>query len=207
MFAVRSILVVLCLLLAACQPGQKGWFDGWGKKQEEAPATVDSWQAPEDFWLSVTVTGPVRESMSAYDALPRALRPARYVVEADRVLRAAVGPGASVESFPAETRRLTSDEVTQLYRLAGETGLLDADHPNLVGSVPVPKVIEKPSSNAEMPEQDPRTMYIITLHAGGKRRTLLMEASPRGTQDSRQAARVVDWLANKAWMKPSMMAR
>lgn len=208
MLAARFILVVACLLLAGCQPGQRGWFDGWGKKSDAA-LTSNLDHPPEDFWLSVTVTGPElgRGGISAYEALPRALRPARYVLEADHVLRAAVGPGARDESFPAETRRLTSAEIAQLYRLVGETGLLDADHPNLVGSVPVPKSIEKPVGNAEMPDRDLRTVYIVSLHAHDKRRTLMMEASPRGSQDSRQAARVVDWLASKAWMKPSMMAR
>jgi hypothetical protein len=210
MAACRSIILVMCLALAGCQPGQKGWFDGWGKKQGDSAMVADPSrmsQPPEDFWLSITVTGPQRETMSAYDALPRALRPARYVLEADRVLRAAVGPGAKDESFPAETRRLTSVEVTQLWRLVGEAGLLDADHPYLVGSAPVAKAIEKQTTNAEMPERDVRTMYVIMLHASDKRRTLVMEASPRGSQDSRQAARVVDWVANKAWMRPSMMAK
>ncbi len=201
----RVILIVSCLLLAACQKGQRGWFDNWGKKDVDLASTANS-APPDDFWLSVTVTGPVRESMAAYDALPRALRPARYVLEADHVLRAAVGPGAKDEAFPAPTRRLSSMDVTQLYRLVGEAGLLDADHPNLVGSVPQPKFEERGRSDA-VSDRDLRTTYIVSLHAHNKQRTLVMEASPRGTQDSRQAARVVDWLANKAWLKPSMQAR
>jgi hypothetical protein len=198
----RPILVLLCLALASCQHGQKDGLDGGSSDA----MTANQLAAPDDFWMGVTVIGPVRESMSAYDALPRAHRPARYVVEADHILRAAVGPGAKDEAFPAPTRRLSAAEVTQLYRLCGEAGLFDADHPNLVGTTPIPKLMDKPITNADM-DRDLRTMYTITLHANNKQRTLYMEVSPHATQDSRQAGRVVDWLANKAWMKPSMMAK
>ncbi len=66
---------------------------------------------PSDFVLGIT-TYPT-------DAEARA----RYVVEADGVLRAAEGAGVGPEVFPAETRRLTADERAQLWRLTHATGI------------------------------------------------------------------------------------
>src|SRR5438105_14278814 len=70
---------------------------------EAARAAVPR-ERPADFTLAATVLSP-----GSVDAkkLPRSLRPGRYIVEADGVLRAATGPGATTTTYPRRTRQLT----------------------------------------------------------------------------------------------------
>ncbi len=60
---------------------------------------------PADFRLDLTRFAP--------DDDPAAGR--RYVVEADGVLRGAIGPGVETEFFPGRTRPLTADELDELW--------------------------------------------------------------------------------------------
>ncbi|HMN41948.1 MAG TPA: hypothetical protein PKE29_13980 [Phycisphaerales bacterium] len=164
--------------------------------QSSGGATTTS--APRDFWIGITVTGPIRESSAAYDALPRPLRPARYVVEADRILRAALGPGAPRESFPPPPRRLSAAEFNDLFAAARDAGLLDPHHPFAV------KTLAKPTTPDPAAPPNERTEYIITAHAADRQHTIIMEAAPHGSPESRKAAAVIDWLAGKAWVAPSV---
>jgi hypothetical protein len=150
---------------------------------------------PRDFWLGITVTGPIRESTAAYEAQPRSMRPGRYVVEADRILRVALGPGATPESFPPPTRRLTPAEFADLYHAAQDAGLLTTDHPFAVKAMP-----KKPTTPDPGAAPDQTTRYIISTHAAEQRFTFVMEAAPEGSDQSRRAAAVIEWLADKAWV-------
>jgi hypothetical protein len=162
---------------------------------------ITSSSPPRDFWIGITVTGPIRESAAAYDALPRAIRPARYVVEADRILRVSLGPGATADAFPPPTRRLTAAEFNDLYAAARDAGLLDPSHPFAV------KTFTKPSTPDPSAPPSDRTDYLITTHAADKQYTFVMQASPQGSEQSRSAAKVIDWLAGKAWVASSVQAK
>ncbi len=189
MIRLLTLLCFLCLCAAGCVLQSDPAASSSGGAATSAP--------PRDFWLGITVTGPIRESAAAYDALPRPLRPARYVVEADRILRVAYGPGATTDAFPPPTRRLTATEFNDLYAATRDAGLLSADHPFAV------KTITKPSTPDPSAPGPARTDYIITTHAADQQHTIVMEAAPQASDHSRRAAAVIDWLASKAWVAPS----
>jgi hypothetical protein len=133
------------------------------------------------------------DGVSAYDALPRPLRPGRYVVEPDRGLHAALGVGAKQSYFPPLTRRLTAPEFAELWHAADAAGLLDPKHPNIA------------SGNGEIdPETiQGKTIYVIDAHAGGRREMVIMEVDPDCGEWGAKAKGVVDWMAGKAWVKPA----
>lgn len=80
---------------------------------------------PEDFTVAVTVHNP-----DAPAGTPRHLRPARFVLEADSVLR--WSPGATPRGFPPPIRTLTPAQHTEIWALVRESGLLEPDVPYLV---------------------------------------------------------------------------
>ncbi len=178
------LLALLALTLSSCATAPR--------EPDLAPARPAAPVAatpPDDFRIGITLLGPLRAA-SATAALPRSLRPGRYVVEPDRVLRVSLGAGAQETSFPPQTRRLTPAEFAQLWQAANSAGFLDAAHPNLAtGSGEVdPETIQG------------KTVYVITTHAASRRELLVMETDPECAQRCEQAKGVVDWLAEKAWM-------
>jgi hypothetical protein len=77
---------------------------------------------PADFTLAVTVRS--RPGSDPAHLNP-SHRPARYVMEADWILRAAIGPGASEDTFPPRTRQLSFEQVRRLWRDLRDSGLLE----------------------------------------------------------------------------------
>lgn len=73
---------------------------------------------PEDFSLAVTVFDPTH----AADHADPALTPARYILDPDGALRAAVGAGASPATFPPIVRRLSEGQRRRVWWLTLETG-------------------------------------------------------------------------------------
>jgi hypothetical protein len=140
---------------------------------------------PDDFWLAVTVLRPPAEAASraaAYKTLPIANRPARYVVEADRILRAATGSGASEVTFPDQTRQLSDAQFDHLWETLRASSLVKPDNPALVGSAPpTPTMLDK-------------TIYIVSFAAAGNRRTLAFD-------DAAEAQPLIDELAKLAWVQ------
>lgn len=142
-------------------------------------------ERPVDFVLAATVFTP--ENLKT-DSLPRSLRPARYIVEADGALRASVGPGATVTTFPPQTRQLTAKQVDGLWRQIRETDLLDAGNPARVND---PEAI---------PRTPDRTTALVYVGYSGKRVTLRLLLD-RASEDSLAAERLMDRLAELAWIK------
>ncbi|GAB5497121.1 MAG: hypothetical protein Phyf2KO_22010 [Phycisphaerales bacterium] len=70
---------------------------------------------PADFAIAVTVL-PGSESDAD-------LRPVRYVIQPDSVLRAAIGAGVSLDVLPRRTRRLTRAQMSAIYSHAVREGL------------------------------------------------------------------------------------
>ncbi|MEN0019974.1 MAG: hypothetical protein AAF747_03715 [Planctomycetota bacterium] len=139
---------------------------------------------PRDFSLGVTVfEAELRpgESLSFEDRA-RAERPARYVIEADGVLRTAVGDSATPGSFPRITRRLDETQLERVWQLAQTTGVLD-------GAGRIENV------NTFDPRRD-RPIAAVYVQADELRRHAALDLA---TDDA--AYRLVDELARLAWIE------
>lgn len=141
---------------------------------------------PEDFALSITVVGP-SSAETDIDDRPRAERPARYLVEPDGVLRAAIGPGATPRVYPRQTRQLTEAQVQRLWRLVGETGLLE---PNTLTRIDNTEIFfpqrSRPTALVYIRQQGTGSHFAVRL--------------PVGDAESAMVAQLVDQLADMAWV-------
>ena len=181
----RLLAVVLCVFLAACSSSMK-----------EYQAALDNPTPPEDFWLSVTVLGPARSA--GYADLPRAERPGRYVIEADRILRASQGPGASEDAFPPQLRALSDEQWCRVWDTIRSTGI--AREPGKLSISMAPRL-------EQAPEQ---TVIIISYSAEGVRRAIAVnltadEGAKPGTAaaaeaEKADAKKIVDVLADLSWI-------
>ncbi len=141
---------------------------------------------PEDFTLSITVVVPGIDE-AALASLSRAEKPARYIVEPDGILRAAVGPGATPRVFPGQTRRLSDAQLNRLWRLVRETGLLES------GSI-------TRISNTETFFPPPgRATALISITADGRVRAFAVRL-PVGDPPSAATTQLIDEVAELAWI-------
>lgn len=84
-------------------------------------------ETPADFSVAVVVRVPEAQAdawTAADRSQPRAVRPARYLLEADDLLRVVIGPGGLPRTFPPPTRRLTRAQVDGLWARVRDSGLL-----------------------------------------------------------------------------------
>lgn len=142
---------------------------------------------PDDFALAVTIFAPEVDA-DAISALPRSVRPARYVVEPDGVLRAAIGPGADADVFPAQTRRLTDRQRAQLWRLVRDQGLLATNHPARIAT-----------DRTYLSSPDRRAV-LVEIAGAEQRRYLELYADDRAS-DPAVAVALTDRLAELAWLR------
>lgn len=159
----RLALLMLCLLLPAC-----------GATRHTDAST------PGDFALGVTVLGSLEGAK-----LPRAQRPAQYLLEADGVLRVAVGAGVDHTTYPPRVRRLSARQTDRLWSLVQAANLQGAEHPGR---------IDDPAAFRPTPRDG---WAVIDLSASGERQTLAVRV-----EDDPAAALVVDELAGLAWLRP-----
>jgi hypothetical protein len=150
----------------------------------ESPAAVLPDERPEDLAVAATVFSP-RVPLPE-DTLPRSLRPARYIIEADGVLRAA--EGASAPAFPPRVRQLTPRQADQVWRLVRDSGLLDEGNPARLSDP------ETASRSGD------RTTAMVFASYGGQRTTLRVLLD-RSSQDAIAAERLVDHLAELSWVR------
>lgn len=129
-----------------------------------------------------------RREDRAVPNLPRSLRPARYIVEADGVLRVSIGAGASTTTFPSQTRQLTPRQLDALWRQLRATNLLAQGNAAR---------IEGPEEAKRAPD---RTTALIYASFDG-RRVQLRLLLDRGSDDAVAAERLVDRLAELAWIR------
>ena len=171
--AVSAVAAAWLVLIAGCHSASP-----------VAPPTVTELPdaRPDDFVLAATVYSPksMREAK-----LPRSLRAARYIVEADGVLRAATGPGGEATTYPGQTRRLSAREFDSLWRMVRESGLLDAAS---AWKVEDPEGITRATD---------RTTALVYVGYEGKRTTLRLLLDRSGPE-AVAAERVVDRLAEWA---------
>jgi len=175
-------LCTLCIGLAACA----------GQRREAYRAALAAPIPPADFSLSVTVLKAPADTASraaAYLRAPVATRPARYIVEPDRVLRVALGSGAADTTFPTATRQLTEGEFASIWRTLQTSSLVSADHPAMVSRGP------------DAAEIGVRTLYVVAFNTAGVRRVFSIEAEPTAASGADEAGRMVEQLAGLAWQK------
>ena len=141
---------------------------------------------PEDFALSITVVGP-SSAETDIDSLPRAERPARYLVEPDGVLRAAIGPGATPRVYPRQTRQLDQAQVQRLWRLVGETGLLE------------PTTLTRIDNTEIFFPQRSRPTALVYIRQQGTGSHFAVRL-PVGDAESPAVGQLIDELAGLAWV-------
>ncbi|MCA9277786.1 MAG: hypothetical protein H6815_03265 [Phycisphaeraceae bacterium] len=172
-------LCVIAIVLTGCSSGP-------AFRPDPKPTAVELAEtAPEDFAIAVTVYS-VMTDRANWSTLPRPRRPARYVLEPDGVLRAAVGPSADRQEFPPVMRELSPSDVEDIWRLVQTGGLFKADLPGIIGS---PR---------ELIVRRSRPTAMVELAGAGERRLI---ATPLATQDTPapELERVIDRLAMLAW--------
>lgn len=147
-----------------------------------APLPPASDGAPPDFSVSVTVLAPDSAASG-----PRSLRPARYILEPDAVLRAAVGPGTSVTTFPPPMRQLTPAQVDELWRLVMEAGYLQSD-----------PLLASGDGETRQPKAAVPTA-VLYIAGQGERRTIEQQLESASAVHTRI---LVDHLAELAWVRP-----
>jgi len=179
---VSGVSKVVLLAVGAAVGGCAG-----SPMEDDAPGASASAtrSRPTDFTLAVTVRGtsPARAARGGSPApVPPGLRPARYVIEADGVLRAALGPGANDETFPAATRRLDPADLDRLWAIVARAGWLDADPQGVGWGALGPDV--------------PTTGTTIAVSGRGAQRMIL---ATRGDASARALAEA---LAGLAWQIP-----
>jgi hypothetical protein len=175
------------VLAAAC--GLGGCAGGPARYERALASDVP----PEDFTLSATVLRPVPLAWAAgvrVAGAPTAAaeRPGRYIVEADSVLRAAIGYGAQDTTYPPRTRQLTRAERALLWRELATTPLVDVDHPARAGRAPSIDEASEASGG--------KTTWVIEFSAAGRRQTLVIHEGGEGEAEAR---RLVESMSRLAW--------
>jgi hypothetical protein len=110
-------------------------------------------------------------------------------MEADWVLRAAVGPRVSQETFPARTRQLTHDQVQRLWWDLRDAGVMGRDGAGAAGGD------GGGSAGASTARGDERieAVYVVSYTASGVRRAVPVVAEPG-------ARRLAERLSGLAWV-------
>lgn len=132
---------------------------------------------PSDFVLAATVFTP-----SSVSADQPASVPARYILEPDGTLRAAVGPGSSPTTYPRETRTLTSAQFNQLWMLTRAIELDGSD----ARAINSPEIFTPPGDTG---------VVLIELRANETQQGFAFPS------DHPQARALIEALADLAWVR------
>ncbi len=163
------LVLILAIILTGCSSSEINLSD-----REQRPA---------DFTIDAVVHGPANASSDT----PRVQRSARYIVEPDGVLRAALGDGASFDEYPWPTRTLTPRQSDSLWRLARDGRLLN---PSSTMRIDSPHAYRPPA-------QSGAAYAVITFIAQGQRQSIVARMGPRGSASANQ---LIDRLAALAWI-------
>ncbi|MCC6228802.1 MAG: hypothetical protein IT432_06200 [Phycisphaerales bacterium] len=147
-------------------------------------------QSPPDFALSVTVATP--DPTRDPSTLARWQRPARYIVEPGGTFRAAVRPGARVDAYPPPIRTLSRAQIESLWASVRADSWMN-DPPAGSKSASSPQV-------ETLPPEVQRRSALVWISAGGLRRGVVVPLAA-GSAESDAAARLIDQLADLAWVK------
>ncbi|MBX3317712.1 MAG: hypothetical protein KF902_12720 [Phycisphaeraceae bacterium] len=177
MLLIRLLVPMICVLLASVL------LAGCASQTKPTHVPVRGTDYPTDFALSVTVMTPGRETDERGRDLTfgkdLAERPARYIVEPDGLLRAAVGAGATTRVYPPRTKYLTDLQMADLWRR------LSWVRPELqIGDPGEDTVIRMSSTSA-----------IIHISADGRRTTRVVNL-----EEDEWAKSLVRTLGEHAWL-------
>ncbi|MCC6676707.1 MAG: hypothetical protein IT436_06145 [Phycisphaerales bacterium] len=164
------------------------WAGGGCSSTPPAPSA----EAPADFSVAVVVRVPdaQADAWTAGDrSQPRAVRPARYLLEADDLLRVVIGPGGLPKTFPPPTRRLTKSQVDALWHRVRDSGLLTE------GEQASREALGQEFADRPAPVSEP--MALMVIRADGHR-IYRREAMAPGSA----AYQLTDALAELAWIDP-----
>jgi hypothetical protein len=165
--------------LAACSSGPPTTV--------KTPGFLDRDEPAADFSLSATVFSP-EQTAAKIEQLPRSRRPARYIVQADEVLRASAGAGSRMTTFPPAARQLTHRQFRELWWLVRDSGLLDPSSPARI-----------PTAARLVPRED-RAVGVLEITAEGRHIAARVNLDQNSTE-SMAAEQVMDRLAELAWMR------
>lgn len=148
------------------------------------PATIEA--RPPDFSVAAAVLAPSEGAPGPRP--PRSLRPGRYIVDCDGVLRASVGAGSGPATFPAQTRQLTHAQMERLWDLTRESALFGPDSGAHI-------------DNPAWADPDPsRSIAVLEASFLGKRAAVRVPLD-RDSAEAIAAEEIVDTLADLAWVR------
>lgn len=152
----------------------------WGCAGTPAPAADGP---PPDFSVSVTV---IDSEVPAGPALARSMRPARFIVEPDWVLRASVGPGSRATTYPPAMRTLSRAQVLQLWRAVNTAGYLTSDaRAQVAGTETRTPEVRKPTA-------------LVYVCGNGVHRSVMKTLDAPDAGPTRQ---LIDRLSGLAWVE------
>lgn len=131
---------------------------------------------PADFSLSITVYSP-----AARPNTPAYRRPARYIFAPDCVLRVAIGPGCTEQTYPPPIRTLNSSEIRTIWLLTRDAALTSDTSPSRI------------STGASYTPPDRGTGYLVSTRAGEQSRTFALDPANAPTR------RLIEHLAKLSW--------
>jgi len=174
----KSLVVLVCVVAALV-----------GCEMTPAPRADAPDKPPADFGVSVTVFAPgVRRAGEAGPTRTAATTPARYIVEPDGTLRAAVGAGATPTTFPPIVRRLSDRQRQRVWWLTVATGAHD----------PAPADrIDSPETYRPVFDEGDGAVALITVSWLGGRAS---QADP--VTGGSAAEELTAELAGLAWVEP-----
>jgi hypothetical protein len=139
----------------------------------------------EGFWLAVTAHQEPGDP--SFASIPVA----RFVLEADGQLRAAVGPGADETVFPPPIRRLSREQLTAVWsQIAAIDSLNTSPHSRI--------------SDALAPGQTRPSSIRITAAGDGRQRARSFQSQD---VDAASATKLVNQLTDLAWMSPASISQ
>lgn len=193
-----ALLTVLTVVATGCQPFQHP------ESLRHTP--------PPDFALRVTIDAPWHG-----DANPAATA-STYILEPDRRLHAALGPGAIASYFPPPTATVTHDEIAQLWSIietgqllsepgldakatAKQQALVEAASPqDTTAAQTASDALAMSDSSTWVPDEDTPVLYDVEITAWGQHHAFF--TTP---QDSPGTVRLVLALAELRGWAPTIM--
>jgi hypothetical protein len=188
----RPLLTTAAILVSA---------PGCASRESRIAEAAKAPAAPADFALAITVVTPIK-SATQPQTLPRAQRPARYILEPDGTLRIALGGGSTSTTYPPPTRLLSDARREDVWNLVKAAGLLEPEVPGRLRGTDTSVPLGTQTGGEPISMLDPTA-------AAPKTPTALIVLSANGVRDfyriafdeSPNLATLTDRLAAYGWVR------